>query len=87
MGRLQQELLSRAEDFGDRMLDVVLTLEKERVSKRVLDQMTGCGTSVGANAFEADQAMSAADFCKTLGWSVKELNESRYWIRLCGRRG
>lgn len=86
MGRLKEDMLARTEAFGDRMLDVVLALEEKRVSRRILDQMTGCGTSVGANAFEADQAVSAADFCKCLGWSIKELNESRYWIRLCGRR-
>jgi four helix bundle protein len=87
MGRLSQELRERAEIFGDRMLDVVRVLEKRRVYARVIDQMVGCGTSVGANACEADQAMSRPDFCKALGVVVKELSESRYWLRTCTRRG
>lgn len=87
MPRLQEATLLRVETFSDRMLDVVDALPVKRVSRRVLDQISACGTSVGANIFEADEAMSAADFCKTLGIVNKELSESRYWIRLIGRRG
>lgn len=86
MGRLSQELKERAEQFGDRMPDVVEALRKHRVYSRIIDQMVGCGTSVGANAFEADQAVSAPDFCKALGTCVKELSESQYWLRICWRR-
>ena len=39
--------------------------------------MAGAGTSVGANAWKADEAMSRADFCKGLGVVLKELNETR----------
>lgn len=86
MGRLKEPLLVRIESFGDRVLDVVEALERTGCPRRVLDQMTGCGTAVGANAFEADEAMSRADFCKTIAIVLKELNEVRYWIRLVGRR-
>lgn len=49
--------------------------------------MLASGTSVAANVFEADEALSRADFCKTLGIAVKELSETRYWIRFTGARG
>jgi four helix bundle protein len=52
----------------------------------VIEQLAGCGTSVGANLCEADEAMSRPDFVKTLCIVVKELNETRYWLRLIGRR-
>lgn len=87
MGRLKPQLLERVESFADRVLDVVEALQRKRVNRRVLDQLTGCGTSVGANVFEADEAMSRPDFCKCLALSVKELSETRYWMRLSGRRG
>jgi|KBSSwiStaDraftv2_1062776.scaffolds.fasta_scaffold307737_2 four helix bundle protein len=87
MGRLSAELRLRAEVFGDRMLDVVQALERKRVYGRVIDQMVGCGTSVGANACESDQAVSAKDFCKALGIAIKELSEAAYWLRTCSRRG
>ncbi|HYE62306.1 MAG TPA: four helix bundle protein [Phycisphaerales bacterium] len=86
VSRLKPEIVARAEEFSDRMLDVVDALEKKRVYARIIDQMVGCGTSVGANVCEADQAMSANDFCKALGVSVKELGECGYWLRLCVRR-
>jgi four helix bundle protein len=86
MGRLSAELCERTGSFSDRMLDVVLALEKRRIYARVIDQMVGCGTSVGANSAEADQAMSSRDFCKALGTVLKELSECRFWLRTCVRR-
>lgn len=87
MGRLKTELRDRSERFSDRMLDVAGELEKKRVYARVVDQIVGAGTSVGANTAEADQAVSRADFAKCLGIVVKELAESDFWLRTCVRRG
>jgi len=61
-------------------------LSKQGVSRRLVDQITASGTSVGANLFEADEAMSRPDFVRCLCISIKELNESRFWLRLCTRR-
>ena len=87
VGRLKAATLERVEQFADRVLDVVEALERKRVSTRILNQLIGCGTSPGANVWEADEAMSSKDFAKTLCIVVKELNEARYWLRLVGRRG
>ena len=87
MGRLTVEIRERAIEFSDRVLDVVEALEKKRVYRRIVDQMVGSGTSVGANACEADQAVSRPDFCKALGTVIKELAETQYWLGLCARRG
>ena len=87
MGRLREDFLERVESFSDRVLDVAETLEKQGRSARIVDQMMGCGSSVGANVFEADEALSAGDFCKCVGISNKEANETRFWIRLARRRG
>lgn len=87
MGRLKVELLDRVESFCDRVLDVVSLLEERRVSRRIVDQLTGSGTAFGANLFEADEAMSRADFCKCVCIAIKELNETRFWLRLVSRRG
>jgi four helix bundle protein len=86
MARLRIETLDRVEQYSDRVLDVVAALEAKKVYARVIDQLAGSGTSVGANVFEADEAMTNSDFAKTLGVVLKELNETRYWLRLCGRR-
>lgn len=49
--------------------------------------MIGSGTSVGANVFEADEAMTKADFVKCLCIACKEINETRFWLRFVARRG
>ncbi len=87
MPRLSAALIPRVETFCDRMLAVAEVLTKQKRSSRILDQIIGAGTSVGANLFEADQAMSRADFCKCLGTATKEANECRFWVRLVARQG
>lgn len=87
MGRLKEEFLERVESFADRVCDVADAVDRLCKSRRVVDQMYGAGTAVAANAFEADEALSRADFCRCLGISLKELSETRFWLRLVGRRG
>ena len=87
MGRLKQELLDRTDSFADRVLDVVEVLEGQRRWGWLRDQLGRAGASVGANAVEADQAMSRSDFCKCLGVSAKEASETRYWLRRLAGRG
>ncbi len=86
MGRLRAETLTRVRTFANRVLHVVETLESQGRSRRLLDQLTASGCSVGANLYEADEAMSRADFAKTLGIVIKELNETRFWLELCVMR-
>lgn len=53
--------------------------EKEFVmSKQVLKS----GTSIGANAEEAEGAQSKADFIAKMSISHKEARETHYWLRL-----
>lgn len=87
MGRLKAETLSRAETYSDRVLDVVAALEQTGKPARITNHLAGSGTSVGANPFEADEALSAKDFVRCLGIVNKELNETRFWLRLIERRG
>lgn len=87
MGRLQPEFLERIEGFSDRILNVVETLAEQRRSIRILDQLTGSGTAVGANIFEADEALSRRDFRKCVAIANKELSETMFWLRLGSRRG
>lgn len=87
MGRLNPDLLERIEQFSDRMLTLTDALARQRKPAWLLAQIGSAGSSVGANAFEADQAVSRPDFCRCLGIATKELNESRYWIRRCARQG
>jgi four helix bundle protein len=86
MGRLKTEFLERLESFADRVVHVSTELENRHVSRRIIDQIVAAGTSVGANAFEADEAMSRADFVKCMAVSSKELSETTFWLRLIARQ-
>ena len=45
-------------------------------------QLLRCGTSIGANVAEAQQAQSRPDFISKLNIALKEANETDYWLRL-----
>ena len=88
MPRINADLTARVETWTDRCLSLMETIATvPNCPKWFADQFGRASTSVGANFFEADQAMSRGDFCKCLAICLKELNESRFWIRTIGRRG
>ncbi len=87
MGRIDAELLERIEDFCHRCPDVVDVLEKQNCSRGITEQLTGSSTSIGANMFEADDSLSRKVFAKCVAISIKELNETRFRLRLIVRRG
>jgi len=86
VARLSEELLERVEAVCDRVLDLAEALDKQRRPRRIVSQIIGSGTSVGANVFEADEAMTRPEFARCLAIAVRELNETRFWIRLVIRR-
>jgi four helix bundle protein len=86
VGRLSEELIARAKRYSHRVVDVAEVLAKAGRSRRIVEQMIGAGTSVGANVCEADEAISRPEFCKCLSTVVKELGESRFWVEFVGTR-
>ena len=44
--------------------------------------MLRCGTSIGANVAESQQAQSRPDFISKLNIALKEAYETNYWLRL-----
>ncbi len=57
----------------------VLVERKEFVLSK---QLLRSGTSIGANVREAEHAQSKADFIHKLSISLKEANETEYWLDL-----
>ena len=47
------------------------------------NQLFKSGTSIGANAREAQNAESKADFIHKFKISAKEIEETEYWLLLC----
>jgi four helix bundle protein len=59
-------------------------LEKQR-KFTVTNQFLRCGTSIGANVFEAQHAESKADFIHKMKIAIEEANETLYWLISCER--
>jgi four helix bundle protein len=63
----------------------ILKLSEHLISKKefiISKQLLRCGTSVGANIREAQYAESKRDFIHKLSISLKEANETKYWLDL-----
>ena len=76
------ELSERLIDFAARIGKVVDALPDTRMGRHIAGQLVRCGTSPAPNYEEASAAESRADFVHKLGICLKELRESRSWIRL-----
>ncbi len=85
MARLQENFLERIESFSDCIVHVGAELDRRGVTRRIVDQVIAAGTSIGANAFEGDEAMSRPDFVRCMSIAAKELAETRFWLRLASR--
>lgn len=55
---------------------------REKKEYELAHQLIRCGTSVGANLIEAQNAESPADFKHKVKIALKEADETEYWIRI-----
>ena len=56
-------------------------------ARHVAGQLIRCGTSVGANAEEAQEGQTKADYISKMSVSSKESRESGFWLRLAVATG
>jgi four helix bundle protein len=80
------DLGERFLDFADRVVSVVEALPDTRVGRRIADQLLRSGTSPLGNYEEACAGESKRDFVHKLRVCLKEVRESRAWLRLTARR-
>src|SRR5713101_1309711 len=79
------DLSDRLLDFAVRVGKAVDALPNTRLGRHVAGQLIRCGTSSGPNYEEACAAESRADFVHKLLIALKEMRESRYWVRLISK--
>jgi len=63
----------------------IVSLHKVLIEKKefvISKQLLRSGTSIGANVREAEHAQSKVDFIHKLSISLKEANETEYWLDL-----
>jgi four helix bundle protein len=75
-------LEDRLLDFAARCGRAVDALPGTRMGRHVAAQLVACGTSPAPNYAEACAAESRKDFVHKLGIVLKELRESRGWLRM-----
>ncbi|SRR5258708_30874446 len=71
-------------EYSVKVIEYSELLESKR-RFTVAKQLLRSGTSIGANAWEAQDAESKADFIHKFKISAKEVNETKYWLLLCKR--
>ncbi len=76
------DLAERLTAFAVNIIAITAKLPKTPAGKHIAYQLLKSGTSPGANYEEARGAESRADFIHKMGIVLKELKESRYWLRL-----
>jgi four helix bundle protein len=77
-----EQLEDRLLDFSARVGKVVDALPDTRLGRHVASQMVRSGTSPAPNYAESRAAESRRDFVHKLGVCLKELRETRCWLRL-----
>jgi len=80
--RRGEELEERLLVFAVRIGKVVDAIPETRLGRHIAGQLVRSGTSPAPNYAEACGAESKRDFVHKLGICLKELRESRCWIRL-----
>ena len=69
-------------DFAVRIVKLCNYLKAKKKEAVLSKQLLRCGTSVGANVFEAQKAQTTADFYTKMTIALKEANETSYWLKL-----
>ena len=76
------DLKERTAKFGENVIKFCIKLPKNEITRPIINQLVKCGTSVGANYCEADDAESKADFKHKIGICKKESRESKHFLRM-----
>src|SRR6266571_4597466 len=78
----ENDLRQRTKEFGLQIVRMFSGLPKTTEAQVIGKQVLRSGTSVGANYREAYRARSRAEFISKCGDSLRELEETGYWLEL-----
>ena len=79
------DLEERTARFGEAVIDFAKIIPQNPITNRLISQLVGAGTSVGANYVEADDSVSKKDFLKSIGTCRKEARETKHFLRMIAR--
>jgi len=76
------DLEERTALFGEAVISFARRLPHNPVNNRLIDQLVGAATSVGANYCEADDAVSKKEFILNINRCRKESRETKFFLRM-----
>ena len=76
----------RTTQFGEAIVRYSKRIPHSPTNNRLIDQLVGAATSVGANYCEANESASAKDFRFITTRCLKEAKETRHFLRMSRRR-
>jgi len=85
MNEKTDQLSDRLLDFAVEVIKITDALPNTVAGRHVCGQFIRAGTSCGSNYEEACGAESRSDFAHKMSIVLKELKESRFWLRLIRR--
>ena len=82
----QFDLEERTALFGERLVKFSKRIARLPGNNRLIDQLVGAATSVGANYIEATESVSKKDFKFSISRCKKEAKETRFFLRMVAAR-
>ena len=79
------DLEERTTRFAEAVIDFLKPIPEGPKTNRLIDQLLGASSSVGANYCEADDSLTSKEFRQKLGISRRESRESKLFLRLLAR--
>ena len=79
------DLEERTARFGEEVIDFAKTIPQGPLTNGLIDQLVGCGTAIGANYCEADDAVSRKEFFLRICTCRKEAREAKHFFRMIVR--
>ena len=81
-GERKFDLQERTARFGEAIVHFAKKVPKSPENIPLISQIVRCGTSIGANYCEADDAVSRKEFRNKIGTCKKEAKETKYFLRM-----
>jgi len=76
------DLEERTARFGETIIRFAKKIPQNAGNGRLIEQLVGADTSVGANYREADDGVSRKDFKNKIGTCRKEARETKFFLRM-----
>ncbi|MFZ2152586.1 MAG: four helix bundle protein [Microgenomates group bacterium] len=81
---MKYDLEERTVKFAEDIIKLLKRIKPTPLNSRIINQIVGSSGSIGANYCEANGSESRKDFIHKLKISLKEIKETKHWIRLLG---